>query len=290
MSVPISRICLYILYLSCVFVLPHTTVFTLDSSVDVILCTPIPLVGMYGQLIPRTSVISVETPLHVLPKSSVHILLQEYLLLLPCVYVYVHGFPWSSMHLPPRASMILVAVLNVCLTFCPTHSCEVNFNMALGHLIFKSEVLSRIPCIIAQNLRNVAPCSGLVKKSAYISPIGQYFRDKSQFSIRYFIKKYHNQMCFVCFVLVSSPFFSMSIALMLSWRNSIFSASYPCPSIKYLGHRCCGTASSDPTISASVDLLQFIFCFRYRSIIDPGPMDITAPVCSLQSGFTAKDT
>ena len=122
-----------------------------------------------------------------------------------------------------------------------------------------SRVLLGITCIIARNIWNIAPCNVLMKKSAYIYPVRQYFMEKFPLSIQYFIKKYRNQMCFVRFMLDSLPLFSMSIALMLSWWNSSSSTAYPYPSIKYLNHRHCGKASSSPTISASVEVLPFNF-------------------------------
>ena len=95
-------------------------------------------------------------------------------------------------------------------------------------------------------------------------------------------------MCFVCFMFDSFPLFSMSILLMLSWWNSIYSTAYACPSMKYLNHRQCGKALSAPTILASVEILTFIFCFRDIFIIEPDAMDIITPVCPLESGCTEK--
>ena len=145
-----------------------------------------------------------------------------------------------------------------------------------------SGVLLGIPFIISRNRQNVAPCSGLVKKSAFISPVRQYFSDKSPLPIQYFIKRYRTQMCFVLFILEYLQLFSMSIALRLSWWNLSSFAAYPCPSINYIDHRHCGKSSCAPNISASVDLLPYFFA----SVIDPLSIDQVRP---LQSRCAAKD-
>ena len=129
----------------------------------------------------------------------------------------------------------------------------------------------------------------MVKKSAYISLAGQYFSDKSFFSIRSLKKKYRTWMCFFRFILKYFQFFSMIIALILSWWNLRSSTVYPFPSMKNIYHRHCGKASSIPTILTSVDLLPFIFCFHDIFIFDPDPMYIITPVCPLQYGCAAKD-
>ena len=77
--------------------------------------------------------------------------------------------------------MFAVAVTHVYMSFCTTHYCEANFYMAIGQLMYKSGVFSGIICIISQNRRNISPCNGFVKKSAYISLVVQYFRGKSPF-------------------------------------------------------------------------------------------------------------
>ena len=158
------------------------------------------------------------------------------MLVLPRVCVSMHRIPRSSVHIPPRSSMIAVAVPCVCPSFCTRHACELTLAMALGHIISTYGVLLGIPCIISWNRHNMAPCHGLVKISAYIYPIRQYIRDNSLFSIQSFIKKYHTQVCFVFFVLDSLPFFFMRVALLLSWCNSSSTTAYPCPSMKYIDH------------------------------------------------------
>ena len=162
--------------------------------------------------------------------------------------------------------------------------------MALGQLMSTSGVLLGIPCIIARNIQNVSPCSGLVNNYEYISPVDKYFREKYPFSIRYFINKYCNRMCFFRFVIDYLPLFYMSKALILSWWELSSSTAYPFPSMEYLGHRHCGKAFSDTNILSSIELLLFIFCLRNSSIIDPDTMEIIALVSPLQSGCAMKDT
>ena len=96
-------------------------------------------------------------------------------------------------------------------------------------------------------------------------------------------------MCFVRFMIESLAFFSMSIALMLYWRNLISSTAYTCTSTDYLDHRHCGKTLSATTILDSVEILPFILCFCNISIIYHDTMDIITPVCPLQSGSSAKD-
>ena len=133
---------------------------------------------------------------HMLPRSSVHVLSWASLLVLLCVYLYVHVFPRASVHVTLNESVLAVAVMCVFILFYPTHSCEVTLAVALRQLISTSRVLSGIPFIIDQNLRNVSPCSGLVKEYANIYPVGHYFSENSPFSIKYLINKYGTQMWF----------------------------------------------------------------------------------------------
>ena len=107
--------------------------------------------------------------MHVLPQASLIVLLH--------VYVSVHELPQASVHVNPQASVLTVDVPRVYLLFYTTHSCEATLAMYLGQLMSTSGVLLGIYCIIYQNRRNVAPCNGLANKSAYIYPIGQYFRE-----------------------------------------------------------------------------------------------------------------
>ena len=87
----------YLPYLSYVFILPYTAVFTLDSSMDVTTCTLVSLVEIYGHVLLCTPVPSVEVYMHALTGYSVHlasvhaitlyVLLKAYLLVLTRVCV-----------------------------------------------------------------------------------------------------------------------------------------------------------------------------------------------------------
>ena len=148
----------YLLYMSYKFVLPHRTVFTMELSVDMTPCTPVPLVEIYIHMLPFMPILLVE--------NFVHAFLQSYLLVIPCVCLSVQVLPWASVQVSLRESVIVVDVLCVFLSFCPRHSCEVTLAMALVQIMSTYRVLSGISCIIARNFRNVSPCSGLVNKSA----------------------------------------------------------------------------------------------------------------------------
>ena len=106
MSVPMSHMGFYLLYSPYTFILPRMTIFTMDLSVYVTPCTPITLVEIYRHVLPCTPVLSVETSVHAitissvhvmsvhaLTRSSVHVLLRASLIVLPYVYVSVHGLP-----------------------------------------------------------------------------------------------------------------------------------------------------------------------------------------------------
>ena len=106
----------------------------------------------------------------VLSSSSVHVLLFTTFLI---VETYVHMLlrkpvlpVKTSMYVIPRTPVLVVDILFLRMLFCLTHSYELTLTMDLGQLIFTYRVLSGIPFFVAWNLRNVAPCSGLVKKSA----------------------------------------------------------------------------------------------------------------------------
>ena len=94
--------------------------FTMYSFVDATLCTPVPLVEIYRHVILCMPIISLEMSVHAIMKYSVHVtsvhaltqysvdvLPQSYLIILPHVFV--------SVHVPPQASVITVAVPGVCL-------------------------------------------------------------------------------------------------------------------------------------------------------------------------------
>ena len=95
-----------------------TTVFTVEKFVDVPLCTLIPLVEIYGHLIPCTLVLAVETQV-LRVEISVHMITQSSLLVLLCVCLSVILLLQSSMHVLPQSSVLAVAVPCICLYFCP---------------------------------------------------------------------------------------------------------------------------------------------------------------------------
>ena len=182
-----SRMGFYLPYLSYTLVMPHTTVFTVYSSVDVTPFTPMTLAEIYRHVLLCMPVISVETSVHALTqysvhvkcvhaltRSSVHVIPLESLIVLLHVCVSVHGIL--------QESMMAVAVPCVWMLLCSEQSCEVNLAMDLGQIMSTLGVLLGIPCIISRNRHNIDPCSGLVKKSAYISTVGQYFRGTSSHS------------------------------------------------------------------------------------------------------------
>ena len=172
----------------------------------------------------------------------------------------MHRIPRASVIVPRQATVLAVDFPRVCLLLCPTHSYELTFAMDIGQIVSTSRVIFGILCIVARNFQKISPCSGLKKKSAYISLIGKYFRGNYPFSILSFITNHCNRVCFVWLVLDFLPFFSMSIALTLSWWTLSSSTAYTCPSMKYIDHRHCVKASYAPTILASVELFPFIFC------------------------------
>ena len=82
------------------------------------LCMPIPLVEIYGNVIPCTLILAVETPVlsvetsvHVLLQASVHMLPRAYLLILPCVYLSVYVILRAYVHVPPQSYVLYAAVL-----------------------------------------------------------------------------------------------------------------------------------------------------------------------------------
>ena len=89
-------------YLSYELVLPHATVFPVETSVDMPLCMTVSLVETYGHRLPFTLVLAVETYVHVIMQASVHVLPLSSLLVLPCVYFSMHVILRESVHVPPR--------------------------------------------------------------------------------------------------------------------------------------------------------------------------------------------
>ena len=96
-------------------------------------------------------------------------------------------------------------------------------------------------------------------------------------------------MCLVLLDLENFPFFSNKITLLLSWYIMFYSTVYPWGSKQYLLKSACGTASSYPMSSFSVELLTFIFYFFEKLVTAPFPRVITAPVWLLRSSFIVQD-
>jgi hypothetical protein len=65
--------------------------------------------------------------------------------------------------------------------------------------------------------------------------------------------------------------------------------SNPCARKKCTDHKIVGKASCTPTISVSVELLVFIFCFIHNVIAAPSPKVNPAPVCPRISRCTPCD-
>ena len=123
--------------------LPRTTVFIVESSMDITPWTLVYLVEIYEHMLPCTPVILVETSVHVILQAYVHILPKSSLLVILCVCFSVHMLPRSSVHMPPQAPVLMVAVLCVCLSFCPTifirwneSSCYLHFSIIISSHFF----------------------------------------------------------------------------------------------------------------------------------------------------------
>jgi hypothetical protein len=133
------------------------------------------------------------------------------------------------------------------------------------------------PIIWSLNLRNRAPWSGLAAKSPIMSPVGHHTTDTSSFLTRSAIKKYRMLMCFMRLLLEAFPFLSKRIELLLSWNKTLSLKPYPCAFIKYRVQQMAGMKSSAPTISVSVELRVFIFCFVELTIGNTRPSDSPPP-------------
>ena len=90
MYVPMSRLGFYLPYFSYVFIIPHTTVFTVELSLEVTLCTPISLLEIYVYVFLFTPLLSVETFMHTLPITCVRVLPRASLIILWYVFLYMH--------------------------------------------------------------------------------------------------------------------------------------------------------------------------------------------------------
>ena len=77
------------------------------------------------------------------------------------------------------------------------------------------------PMITSLNLLNKASWRSLVKKSANICKVGQYYTIASPLSTLSFTKKYLMLMCLEFSVHEFLPFFNMRIVLWLSWYKTL---------------------------------------------------------------------
>ena len=118
----------------------RTNVFTLDSYVEVTTFIPVPLVEMYGHMFLLILVLSAETSMDAITRSSVHaepsdhVLTRSYVHMAPMyklmqyliyvlpraslivllhVYVSMHRLPQAFVHMPLQASVLALAVPHV---------------------------------------------------------------------------------------------------------------------------------------------------------------------------------
>ena len=115
---------------------------------------------------------------------------------------------------------------------CPTHSCcshTGNRTLTLNHfnIAFTTNDFPLYICYAPisdfLNLANSFPCSGLVIKSANISPVGQYSMFTLPFSTWSVMKKYLMFIALVLLLELFLPFLSNRMALLLSWYTVFFS-------------------------------------------------------------------
>ena len=147
-----------------------------------------------------------------------------------------------------------------------------------------------IPIMRSLNSKNFFPWSGFFVKSATILLVWHYSNPMSLFSIRSWMKKYLILMCFFRIELDARPFFSVSIALMLSWYSVDFFTSKPWLWRNAFFHKTYGDASQTPTSSLIVELVALIFYFFYALMTQPFLMEIVSPVCPFKSGWVPYDS
>ena len=80
-------------------------------------------------------------------------------------------------------------------------------------------------------------------------------------------------MCLDLCPLDALIFFSICIALWLSWHRLLSFIVYSCPSKKYLVHNICGSIPLVTISSVSIELFQFSFYFEDLLNKDPLPND-----------------
>ena len=101
-------------------------------------------------------------------------------------------------------------------------------------------------------------------KSVTILSVWQYSNQMSPFSSLSWMKKYLVSVCFVRLKLDKRPFFSSSIALMLSWYSVALSTSKPWFWRNAFVHNTCCDASWTPTSLLIVEHVALIFFFLMR--------------------------
>ena len=97
-------------------------------------------------------------------------------------------------------------------------------------------------------------------------------------------------MCFVFCPLYLLPFIIITIELLLSWYSMLSFSSRPCSFGNILAHIIFGKKSLTLTISPSVELFTFSFCFWHLVNRTPHPKDTHPPVWLLLSLWTSYDT
>ena len=142
----------------------------------------------------------------------------------------------------------------------------------------KIDVYSMITLL---NFLNSSPINGFVKKSSNIKFVGQYSTLISPLYILSFINKYLICICMEFPVYELRLFFSIRIALWLSWCITFFSIPQPCALMNIMNHILYGTHLPIPTNSDYVELFMFIFCFEDFPCIISYLIDIAPPVCPL---------
>ena len=122
---------------------------------------------------------------------------------------------------------------------------------------------------------------------SYILSAGKCYISRSPCAAMFVTKKYLVLMCLFRLELDNLPFFSKSMALLLSCISLLCAILYPCASMNYRVHSILAISFSTPISSHSVELFLVIFCFVEKMYTYPFPRDIMAPVCPRKSSCTA---
>ena len=107
------------------------------------------------------------------------------------------------------------------------------------------------------------------KKIGNIISVGQYPTHKSPTEILSVTKTTTNLYVLLFYWLLDFHFFLNCIVLWFSWCNMLYVTLYNWDVKKYFGHRIIGIISSTPTISNSVEILVFNFCFLHDEYPPP---------------------